>query len=76
MQIHEELISQALLIPLFFSVTTAVTLAELHLMTFQGGTPVNSQLLLKELKKVVVQNLNNQIMQLRTCRHASEFALL
>lgn len=47
-QIHVELISHALLIPLFFSVTTAVTLAELHLMTFQGGTPVNSQLLLKE----------------------------
>lgn len=35
-------------LPLFFSVTTAVTPAELHLMTFQGDTPVNSQLLLKE----------------------------
>lgn len=48
-QIHVVLISHTMgVLPLFFSVTTAVTPAELHLMTFQGDTPVNSQLLLKE----------------------------
>lgn len=47
LKIHEVLILHQVL-PLFFSVTTAVTPAELHLMTFQGDTPVNSQLLLKE----------------------------
>lgn len=46
-EIDEVLILHQVL-PLFFSVTTAVTPAELHLMTFQGDTPVNSQLLLKE----------------------------
>lgn len=56
LKIHEVLILHQVL-PLFFSVTTAVTPAELHLMTFQGDTPVNSQLLLKEYKKKLLSKI-------------------